>query len=305
MCLLSICIPTYNRCSYLKKTLESIVSQKIFETTDLVEIVISDNCSSDGTADVCKIFAERYPHKINYIRQVENIGGDENFIVVLKNAKGKFAKLNNDTCVFLDNSLSNILKDVQYADSQGALACFFTNANCQKSTIAKDFNEFLENVSFFETWIGGHCYRKSFFESLDNPNRFSKMNFAQVDIIGRIFEQEGKIFVSNNLYFDSIPIKNKSGYNVAKAFGYNYFYILDIYRKKGLISDKVFKKEKKLTLNHHIIRYYFDFTKEHSFNKSGYLKYMKYFWWEPFFWFSYIRVLKFWVSRNILHRGNK
>ena len=59
MCLLSICIPTYNRCSYLKKTLESIVSQKIFETTDLVEIVISDNCSSDGTADVCKIFAER------------------------------------------------------------------------------------------------------------------------------------------------------------------------------------------------------------------------------------------------------
>lgn len=131
------------------------------------------------------------------------------------------------------------------------------------------------------------------------------MNLAQVDIIGRIFEQEGTIFVSNNLYFESMPIKNKSGYNVAEVFGYNYFYILDIYRKKGLISDKVFKKEKKRTLNHHIIRCYFDFSKEHSFNKSGYLKYMKYFWGESFFWFSYIRVLTFWVSRNILHKGYK
>ena len=102
-----------------------------------------------------------------------------------------------------------------------------------------------------------------------------------------------------------MPIKNKSGYNVAEVFGHNYFYILDIYRRKGLISDKVFKNEKKATLNHHIIRYYFDFDKEHLFNNSGYLKYMKYFWWEFFFWLSYIRVLKFWFSRNILHKINK
>ena len=37
--LLSICIPTYNRCEYLKKSIETIISQKEFSDEN-VEIVI-------------------------------------------------------------------------------------------------------------------------------------------------------------------------------------------------------------------------------------------------------------------------
>ena len=49
MVLLSICIPTYNRETYLAKTLDSIVNQNIFLSSDDINIVISDNCSTDGT----------------------------------------------------------------------------------------------------------------------------------------------------------------------------------------------------------------------------------------------------------------
>ena len=63
MTLLSICIPTYNRAEYLKKTLESIVWQRDFLSKD-VEVVISDNCSTDDTASVVAKFVEKYPNKI-------------------------------------------------------------------------------------------------------------------------------------------------------------------------------------------------------------------------------------------------
>jgi abequosyltransferase len=45
--LLSICIPTYNRSQYLKQALETYVSNAAFD--DEVEIVISDNASTDNT----------------------------------------------------------------------------------------------------------------------------------------------------------------------------------------------------------------------------------------------------------------
>lgn len=45
---LSLCIPTYNRASYLKNSIETIICQNEFKTGK-VEIVISDNASSDDT----------------------------------------------------------------------------------------------------------------------------------------------------------------------------------------------------------------------------------------------------------------
>ena len=60
MCILSICIPTYNRAALLKKTLDSIVNQKRFIDTDDVEIIISDNCSQDNTEKLSMLYVHRY-----------------------------------------------------------------------------------------------------------------------------------------------------------------------------------------------------------------------------------------------------
>lgn len=57
--LLSICIPTYNRSQYLKETIDSIIGQEEFKSEN-VEIVISDNCSTDDTEIVCKKYIEQY-----------------------------------------------------------------------------------------------------------------------------------------------------------------------------------------------------------------------------------------------------
>ena len=56
--LLSICIPTYNRAEILRRTLAKITSDKDFDED--IEIVISDNASTDNTQKVCQEFCASY-----------------------------------------------------------------------------------------------------------------------------------------------------------------------------------------------------------------------------------------------------
>ena len=57
--LLSICVPTYNREIYLQECLDSIISQDSFDE-DTIEIIISDNASTDGTQSLIKKYQEKY-----------------------------------------------------------------------------------------------------------------------------------------------------------------------------------------------------------------------------------------------------
>lgn len=83
--LISIGMPIYNACETLRPTLDSILSQ----TFGNLEIIISDNCSTDNTQELCLIYAERDP-RIKYFRQDLNIGPMANFEFVLNAARGKY-----------------------------------------------------------------------------------------------------------------------------------------------------------------------------------------------------------------------
>jgi glycosyltransferase involved in cell wall biosynthesis len=57
---ISVCICTYNRCESLRRTLESLVSQKNIDL-DTAEVLVIDNNCTDGTANVVETFRERLP----------------------------------------------------------------------------------------------------------------------------------------------------------------------------------------------------------------------------------------------------
>lgn len=112
--LLSIVIPTYNRADFIRDCLDSIVSQFDDEANgarvgDQMEIVISDNASTDGTAEVVKEYMGTYPN-ITYSRNVENLGFDRNFLNVIAHAKGTYCLSIGDDDAFLEKSFSLILK---------------------------------------------------------------------------------------------------------------------------------------------------------------------------------------------------
>lgn len=57
---LSICIPTYNRLKYLKELLPGLIAQIDAAQEGAVELVVSDNVSTDGTADYLKAIKRDY-----------------------------------------------------------------------------------------------------------------------------------------------------------------------------------------------------------------------------------------------------
>lgn len=82
--LVSIGMPTYNRASgYLKQALQSAVSQ----TYQNIEIVVSDNCSSDDTESVVKSFNDP---RIRYYKQKDNIGPLNNRNFCLQQSQGEY-----------------------------------------------------------------------------------------------------------------------------------------------------------------------------------------------------------------------
>lgn len=82
---LSICIPTYNRGSYIAETLRSIFGQM----TDEVEIIISDNASNDETQRVIEELC-RDRRDVTYFRWPQNMGADRNFLKVIELARGEY-----------------------------------------------------------------------------------------------------------------------------------------------------------------------------------------------------------------------
>jgi glycosyltransferase involved in cell wall biosynthesis len=67
--LISISCITYNHGNYIDKALESFLMQ---ETHFPFEILIHDDASTDNTADIIRIYAEKYPTIIKPIYQTEN-----------------------------------------------------------------------------------------------------------------------------------------------------------------------------------------------------------------------------------------
>lgn len=67
--IVSICCITYNHASYIRECLNGFVMQ---ETNFPLEIIIHDDASTDGTAEIIKEYEEKYPGIVKPIYQEEN-----------------------------------------------------------------------------------------------------------------------------------------------------------------------------------------------------------------------------------------
>lgn len=83
--LLSVGLPVYNGGKYIAQAIESILSQD-FEN---FELIISDNCSTDQTRDICLHYRDR-DRRIRYHRFDENLGMLPNFLNVLGRSAAPF-----------------------------------------------------------------------------------------------------------------------------------------------------------------------------------------------------------------------
>lgn len=276
--LLSICIPTYNRADVLKQCLTKYTSEKIFLETDLIEIIISDNCSTDNTKEICSEFTNRFPNKVKYYRNAKNIL-DKNFTKVLSYSKGLFSKLNNDYLYFKSGQLEKFINYLLHDKDTNMIFLLSSKKNYIKDV--NGFNHLLNYITYNVTFIGGMCFKTSVYKRINDPSEYSELNFCQVGICAKIlsYKQKGKVYAWS--VFESIKVPNKGGYNFPKVFCANFLTLLNILKLQNLITCKVYDKTKKELLVKHINRFVFKSYK-HSFSTKGYLKILI-----PFYWYNY------------------
>jgi len=120
-------VPVYNGARHLEPCLESLIAQ----TYDDLEIVISDNASTDRTPEICRSYCER-DERVRYYRQPRNLGVAANYRVVLELARGELFKwaAHDDVCApefvercvaALDRSSAVVLAfpKIQFIDDSG------------------------------------------------------------------------------------------------------------------------------------------------------------------------------------------
>lgn len=89
--LVTICVPTRNRVAALRDTLESIREQDY----PCLEVVVSDNGSTDETEQVC-LKAVAADERIRYVRQQRNIGLHGNHNFCMDEARGEYLSFFHD-----------------------------------------------------------------------------------------------------------------------------------------------------------------------------------------------------------------
>lgn len=85
MPLVSVCIPTYNRSTKLMRAINSVYANDYRN----LEIIVSDNASSDDTQRLCAELSAS-DKRIRYFRHSENVGPTRNFEFVRAQVGGKY-----------------------------------------------------------------------------------------------------------------------------------------------------------------------------------------------------------------------
>ena len=85
MPLVSIGLPTYNGAGHLRDALDSLLAQDYPN----LELLVSDNASTDETPTITTEYAQRDP-RVRVVRQQSNIGPTANFTYVLRESHGAF-----------------------------------------------------------------------------------------------------------------------------------------------------------------------------------------------------------------------
>jgi len=159
----SVCVITYNQQKYIRECLQSIVDQ---ETDFDFEVIVGDDCSTDGTREAVVEFAKRYPDRIVPLLYPEKVGGTQNFMSVHNRADGTYVAHIDGDDIALPGKLQ---AQVDYLDAHPDCSVTWHRMNLfnDAGTLCKPN---LPDVSMFENGnvyladalkFGSVCYHSS------------------------------------------------------------------------------------------------------------------------------------------------
>src|SRR5579863_527205 len=83
----SVLMVTFNHEKYIARAIESVLEQ---EAPFSYELVIGEDCSTDGTRDVVEHYCQRYPRLLRATFRERNLGWRSNFQETLRACRGRY-----------------------------------------------------------------------------------------------------------------------------------------------------------------------------------------------------------------------
>ncbi len=231
---LSIIIVNYNARNYLKDCISSI---KKNVNSDIFEIILVDNDSSDGSVEYIQ---EQFP-EIDIISHKKNLGYAVGNNRGIKKSKGRYILfLNPDTIVF-DEAIHFLLKELENNRNAGAVGpALFKGKNKYQISFGKKVNFIFEvfQKCFFNLyyklklkhfslkkevgWLSGACLmvRKSILDDIGYFDEQFFLYFEDIDLCYRIREEGWKIY-----YFPRAKVFHEGGASTSLLnFSFRYEY---------------------------------------------------------------------------------
>ena len=121
----SVTIITYNQKNFIRKAIDSALAQ---QTTFPIEILVGDDCSTDGTREIIQEYERNYPGKVIGVLQDRNLGmnGGLNCLATLKQVKGEYYALMDGDDYWTDPL--KLQKQADYLDAHPTYSTVFHNA---------------------------------------------------------------------------------------------------------------------------------------------------------------------------------
>lgn len=110
--LLSVALITYNQEEFIAECIEGMVNQK---TDFSFEIVIGEDCSTDGTRAICKQYKEKYPELIRLILPESNLGMMGNWINTINSCESKYIAICEGDDYWIDEN--KLQKQVDFLEN--------------------------------------------------------------------------------------------------------------------------------------------------------------------------------------------
>ncbi len=241
---LSVCIPTYNRASYLDEAIESVVTQITDDMKGKVELCISDNASTDNTEEIVEKWKKQSSISIIYHKNKVNLGADRNYLKVVEISKGNYCWFLGSDDKIVEDAISIVSRYLTSNDISILIGCRYTsdiNMNILEKNYCPSktgnmlyhnyYDALLETFNYFG-YLSVLIFKRKLWNKIKDYDHFIGSQFVHVFILYEIIKYYPQLLHINHpiVYYrkdnDSFLVE-LGEYNRAKINIYDYTKIVE------------------------------------------------------------------------------
>lgn len=235
--LVTVYIPTFNRVELLKRAVESVRQQ----TYQNLEIIIVDDCSTDGTHEYLEDISNQ-DSRIRFFLKEKNSGACVSRNIAIENARGEYITGLDDDDYFLENRIKLFVSKASLND----------------------------NIGFFSSSI-----LKVADDEFRTPNRFNIFKIFGVNSAKKLLKQN---FIGNQIFLKTKIIKEVGGFDENLKAWQDLECWYNLLKKKNIIFKYISAPTQVVDISHrherittrkveNVVNSYEFFLKKHNLNK--------------------------------------